>query len=167
MIELSCSFCGMEQRIVEKLIAGPSAYICNRCVEELDHTVGMPPTWNYAEESALRCSFCNKCRGDVARMFARSGSLICNQCVGIAQALFGQDRVPPRSPLRRLAERFSRVLGRCVKFWFPALLSTRSETQSDGSRSKHALSNSCLKQASLVVRREHCSSVSARSFGVR
>lgn len=31
--ELFCSFCGKEQKEVEKLIAGTSGYICNECVE--------------------------------------------------------------------------------------------------------------------------------------
>lgn len=31
--ELKCSFCGKNQRQVHKLIAGPSVYICNECIE--------------------------------------------------------------------------------------------------------------------------------------
>ncbi len=31
--ELSCSFCGKSQKEVRKLIAGPSVYICDECVE--------------------------------------------------------------------------------------------------------------------------------------
>jgi ATP-dependent Clp protease ATP-binding subunit ClpX len=31
--QASCSFCGRPEEAVEKLIAGPSAYICERCVE--------------------------------------------------------------------------------------------------------------------------------------
>jgi len=31
--DLSCSFCGKSQREVRKLIAGPSVYICDECVE--------------------------------------------------------------------------------------------------------------------------------------
>jgi len=30
---LKCSFCGKLQRQVKKLIAGPSVYICDDCVE--------------------------------------------------------------------------------------------------------------------------------------
>ena len=30
--ELHCSFCGKSQRQVQKLIAGPSAYICDECI---------------------------------------------------------------------------------------------------------------------------------------
>ena len=31
--ELCCSFCGKSQKEVRKLIAGPSVYICDECVE--------------------------------------------------------------------------------------------------------------------------------------
>jgi len=30
--ELHCSFCGKEQSVVKKLIAGPAVYICDECV---------------------------------------------------------------------------------------------------------------------------------------
>ncbi len=32
-IDLSCSFCGKNQREVRKLIAGPTVYICDECIE--------------------------------------------------------------------------------------------------------------------------------------
>lgn len=31
--DLQCSFCGKAQREIRKLIAGPTVYICNECVE--------------------------------------------------------------------------------------------------------------------------------------
>ena len=31
--DLTCSFCGKPQKDVRKLIAGPSVYICDECVE--------------------------------------------------------------------------------------------------------------------------------------
>ena len=31
--KLNCSFCGKVQDDVKKLIAGPSVYICNECVD--------------------------------------------------------------------------------------------------------------------------------------
>ena len=31
--DLCCSFCGKSQKEVRKLIAGPSVYICDECVE--------------------------------------------------------------------------------------------------------------------------------------
>ena len=31
---LSCSFCGKGQRLVKTLIAGPTVYICDGCIEK-------------------------------------------------------------------------------------------------------------------------------------
>ena len=49
---LYCSFCGKSQHEVKKLIAGPSVFICNECVdlcndiikEEIQNTDGLKPT---------------------------------------------------------------------------------------------------------------------------
>ena len=32
-IEILCSFCGKSQEDVKKLIAGPTVYICNECID--------------------------------------------------------------------------------------------------------------------------------------
>ena len=36
---LFCSFCGKTQDEVRKLVAGPSAYICDECIELCRHIV--------------------------------------------------------------------------------------------------------------------------------
>jgi len=36
---LFCSFCGKTQEEVRKLVAGPSAYICDECIELCRHIV--------------------------------------------------------------------------------------------------------------------------------
>ncbi|MFT5559281.1 MAG: ATP-dependent Clp protease ATP-binding subunit ClpX, partial [Sphingobacteriales bacterium] len=36
---LYCSFCGKSQHEVKKLIAGPSVYICNECVDLCDDII--------------------------------------------------------------------------------------------------------------------------------
>lgn len=36
---LSCSFCKKSQRDVKRLIAGPSVYICDECVDICNHVV--------------------------------------------------------------------------------------------------------------------------------
>src|SRR5271154_164429 len=40
----SCSFCGRTEDIVEKLISGPSAYICDKCVTLCVDIVQKKPT---------------------------------------------------------------------------------------------------------------------------
>ena len=36
---LFCSFCGKNQNEVKKLVAGPTAYICDECVAKADRIV--------------------------------------------------------------------------------------------------------------------------------
>ena len=40
---LYCSFCGKTQHAVQKLIAGPSVFICNECVGECNRIIAAPP----------------------------------------------------------------------------------------------------------------------------
>jgi ribosomal protein L37AE/L43A len=46
--ELHCSFCGRQADQVERLVAGPSVYICdaciNKCVAVLEQHGGLTPT---------------------------------------------------------------------------------------------------------------------------
>ena len=42
--DLCCSFCGKSQKEVRKLIAGPSVYICDECVELCYDIITMGPT---------------------------------------------------------------------------------------------------------------------------
>lgn len=37
-----CSFCGKSSKEVEKLVAGPGVYICNRCNEIVTHIINNP-----------------------------------------------------------------------------------------------------------------------------
>jgi hypothetical protein len=39
---LYCSFCGKTQHAVQKLIAGPSVFICNECVGECNRIIAAP-----------------------------------------------------------------------------------------------------------------------------
>src|SRR5262252_8735451 len=67
---LSCTFCGKHQKQVKKLIAGPHAYICDRCIDSVHSVLG--PAGNTAsppittirqvsvEDRATQCSFCAK-----------------------------------------------------------------------------------------------------------
>jgi ClpX C4-type zinc finger protein len=40
---LACSFCGKNEDQVEKLVAGPRVYICDRCVAIAVRLMGEPP----------------------------------------------------------------------------------------------------------------------------
>jgi ATP-dependent Clp protease ATP-binding subunit ClpX len=61
MKDLRCSFCGKSQRQVKKLIAGPSAYICDECIslcneiiaEENDDKQGKPGSFSVPTPSDI------------------------------------------------------------------------------------------------------------------
>ena len=49
-----CSFCGRGQQQVERLIAGPGAYICDGCVELCNHILADGPTPPAAHPAAAK-----------------------------------------------------------------------------------------------------------------
>ncbi len=49
---LYCSFCGKSQQEVKKLIAGPSVYICNECIEQCGDIIRQDGDEKAAEEQA-------------------------------------------------------------------------------------------------------------------
>jgi hypothetical protein len=92
----SCSFCGREQKQTKVLIAGPGAYICDRCIPRADAaiatgaTAASPagPIQAVREEArAERCSFCGKCRYQVPGMATALGSRICTECLDLCHEI--------------------------------------------------------------------------------
>jgi ATP-dependent protease Clp ATPase subunit len=102
---LSCSFCGKNQKQVKKLIAGPGAYICDRCVSGA-HTVTAGPGRTVTtpiatiqqvsdEAGAGQRSFCGKHRHQVATMASAGDARICNECLELCDEISGEE--PPVS----------------------------------------------------------------------
>ena len=55
MRALRCSFCGRDEQHVAKLVAGPSVFICDRCVTEAARLMNEPPpNDNVPQSQALR-----------------------------------------------------------------------------------------------------------------
>jgi ClpX C4-type zinc finger len=75
-----CSFCGRPRDVCAKLIAGPSVFICDRCVIQATRLAAGAAVEDKAEGSlrleppgsAVRCSFCNL-EGRQVRHLAASG----------------------------------------------------------------------------------------------
>jgi len=98
---LSCSFCGKDQKHVKKLIAGPHAYICDRCIGRV-HSVLRPAgktpsspitTINQVSADAgdARCSFCAKGRNRVEVMAAAGDKRICGECVALCDEIISDE----------------------------------------------------------------------------
>jgi len=96
---LLCTFCGKSQKQVQKLIAGPSVYICDGCID-LARVVlsdGLPVTTEIAEltagpadERRTQCSFCGKRRDQVAGLVVgsvqterKAPAAICAECLDL------------------------------------------------------------------------------------
>ena len=110
---LVCTFCGTGQKQVKMLIAGPSVYICDRCVDLAKSVIsdGQPVTTQAAEltagpadEPRTQCSFCGKCRDQVAGLVvssARTGrntrATTCNECLDLCTEIVSEEfGEPPR-----------------------------------------------------------------------
>jgi ClpX C4-type zinc finger len=104
---LHCTFCGKHQKQVTKLIAGPSVYICDRCVDLAKVVVsdGEPVTTEIAEltagpgdEPRTQCSFCGKRRDQVASLIVSSiqterkaPAAICSECLDLCTEIIDEE----------------------------------------------------------------------------
>jgi ATP-dependent protease Clp ATPase subunit len=68
---LHCSFCGRDQDEVEKLVAGPRVYICDRCAYE---TIRIMETTPSGGLSSGRVGFWRRVRETIRRTFLRSSA---------------------------------------------------------------------------------------------
>ena len=90
---LYCSFCGKSQHEVVKLIAGPSVFICNDCVELcngiiFDEDQQENPPKRHSDPTS--CSFCNKSDDEVEEILTGPSVSICNECVEISNRIIAE-----------------------------------------------------------------------------
>jgi ClpX C4-type zinc finger protein len=120
-LQLACTFCGQNQAQVQKLIAGPHAFICDACVgharsminssKAADATfarvVLMPEREQpgRGQQVKLACSFCGKQRHQVAGMAASSAppgpspskrgllprAAVCTECLDLCDEIIAED----------------------------------------------------------------------------
>ena len=69
--KLRCSFCGRDQDNVEKLVAGPRVYICDRCAHE---TIRIMETTPSGDVSSRGVGFWRRVRDAIHRTFLRSSA---------------------------------------------------------------------------------------------
>ncbi|MGH0223193.1 ClpX C4-type zinc finger protein [Sinorhizobium meliloti] len=97
----SCSYCGKGSESRGQLIAGPSVYICDACVEVAALTIGSEHAREEGSHFELldqlskqRCSFCGKRSREVPRASA-SGHQICGQCITLAKRIIDEKAKAP------------------------------------------------------------------------
>jgi hypothetical protein len=104
---LHCTFCGKDQKHVQKLIAGPAVYICDGCVEKAKNVIsdGQPAKTQVAEltagpagEPKTQCSFCGKRRDQVPGLTVSSvqterkaPATICSECLGLCTEIIAEE----------------------------------------------------------------------------
>jgi ClpX C4-type zinc finger len=104
---LACTFCGKDQAQVKKLIAGPSVYICNGCVDLAKAVIGSgePVSTRVAEltagpeqEPRAQCSFCGKRRDQVpglavssAQTDRKTPAAICSECLQLCDEIITEE----------------------------------------------------------------------------
>jgi hypothetical protein len=97
--EISCSFCGLLRSEVERVVAGPDVFICDRCIGLASDVVRLGELQSN-ERAVLTvdsnptssCSFCGK-RGRPAHRMAVSGDArICDDCLGLCREILTKER---------------------------------------------------------------------------
>lgn len=94
---LECSFCGSASSVVEKLVAGPSVHICDRCIAAARSVVGggeAPQRMMLAvEDPKKRCSFCGKATHATRAIVGNEerGCRICTDCLPLAEQFADSD----------------------------------------------------------------------------
>lgn len=108
-----CSFCGLDESAVARVVAGPRVFICARCVDLAaealyDRTARSNArtsvVWLSQRERRARCDFCGKRRRDAHGMIEapgrppagklrarRPGIRICGDCLELCHEILGQE----------------------------------------------------------------------------
>ena len=102
---LRCSFCNKSQLDVEKLIAGPTVYICNECVAICNDILGKPPEKTPHQEVAgtppppelkllshvpTNCFVCGMPMFAGDGLYLKNRGVICPACITVLEAAFAE-----------------------------------------------------------------------------
>jgi hypothetical protein len=90
---LVCTFCGLTQDKVARLIAGPKVFICDACVALAQSAMkgGLPaadhgPLALAGRDARTRCSFCGK-RKTPDRALLTGAANICDECLSVCRQI--------------------------------------------------------------------------------
>ena len=91
--ERRCSFCDKPERDVRSLIAGPSVFICNECIEACNEVIADETRLRTGRVKAtLECAICQTPIDALEATFiARAGRTICPACVKAVKACSVED----------------------------------------------------------------------------
>lgn len=83
-----CTWCDRPPGEVEKLVAGPNVYICDRCVREMERALNAAPT----TRGAGSCSFCRKRASAARRVAATPAAAVCSDCLTLCREFMKLER---------------------------------------------------------------------------
>jgi hypothetical protein len=94
-----CSFCAQEESAAKKLIAGPSVFICDECVELCHRVVRQRVTLQGKSKSSHRrkkrerlCGICTEPHDENKLIFLPHAAHMCGECLEAIQTLREQKR---------------------------------------------------------------------------
>ena len=86
-----CSFCGKREDEVQGLVPGPSAVICDGCLdlcrdiigeeEESEKNAGSQQRQLQLDRPAISCAFCGRAEAEVHRLIVGLKVCICDECI--------------------------------------------------------------------------------------
>jgi hypothetical protein len=102
--DLICSFCGRPPSEVKKLIAGPSVYVCDGCVEKAERAfAGRASPFALTPLRRARCAFCGKARAADRPIALCTGTGVCAACLTLCRQIL-EDRGPsPAAPAQAVS----------------------------------------------------------------
>jgi len=91
---LVCTFCGLTQDKVARLIAGPKVFICDACVALAEKAIerGLPaadrgPLALAGRDARTRCSFCGKRKTPDRALVTGTAAMICDECLAVCSQI--------------------------------------------------------------------------------
>ena len=116
-----CGFCGESHEQVKKLIAGPSVFICERCIAAftsllLEEGPSEKGNVSRAGEASIRCSFCGKRRSEVWQLVEGESRSICSECLEVCNEILADDGIAEAASEERLAQLCERNAGKMRRY---------------------------------------------------
>jgi hypothetical protein len=89
---LACSFCGIPQEIARKLIAGPSVYVCDACVEIAGSSArGDRAVGRFRSDRLGCCDFCGKTATRDLVLASTDENAICRECLDLCDEIIAEE----------------------------------------------------------------------------
>ena len=95
---MDCSFCRRSAQDVQKLIAGPTVYICDQCTSAAvsilaGETVDLSPALTLSPNPKDICSFCMRPKPMSLDLLIGSAANICGACLEVCCSILAEEKL--------------------------------------------------------------------------